>query len=218
MSIKVFWLEPTDRVRLSLRRFKHQQYDESGKVIPGPWQCPLPEGYHNAVVPVGEAPVRYAQLGSGRRHFGHFGTEEYHGDPRWPSRCSCGYMFADDDERQVFQRTLYYRVDAGEEMTLADAPTGAMWDAWWYEESWRGSDGLHLMVKLPTGHEWCVDSQASNCTKPGDEVHKCWVRHGDPKTGNVHVDKNGNTCQAGAGSIAVPGYHGFLHNGFLTDC
>jgi hypothetical protein len=47
--------------------------------------------------------------------------------------------------------------------------------------------------------------------------HKCWVRHGDPKTGTVHVDKNGVTCGAGAGSIASGSYHGFLHNGFLTD-
>lgn len=45
--------------------------------------------------------------------------------------------------------------------------------------------------------------------------HKCWVRHGTPP--RVTVDKDGLTCGAGAGSIAVPGYHGHLQNGYLTD-
>jgi hypothetical protein len=53
----------------------------------------------------------------------------------------------------------------------------------------------------------------------GDKTHRCWVRHGDPDKGEpVHVDKAGHTCAAGAGSIATPGYHGFLHNGQLTSC
>ena len=30
------------------------------------------------------------------------------------------------------------------------------------------------------------------------------------------VDKNGETCAAGAGSIASAGYHGFLVNGVLS--
>lgn len=52
--------------------------------------------------------------------------------------------------------------------------------------------------------------------------HKCWVRHGTPPQEVVHVDKNGVTCGAGAGSIAIqpsgqnPGWHGFLHNGELV--
>jgi hypothetical protein len=73
----------------------------------------------------------------------------------------------------------------------------------------------------------------ATCSNPGDgqrpytvgsyedirPEHRCWVRHGDAKTGNVHVDKNGITCNAGAGSIISPdGWHGFLHNGYLTSC
>lgn len=46
--------------------------------------------------------------------------------------------------------------------------------------------------------------------------HKCWVRHGTPPNEIVHVDKNGVTCGAGAGSIAIDGWHGFLHNGELV--
>lgn len=45
-------------------------------------------------------------------------------------------------------------------------------------------------------------------------VHKCWCRHGEAP--NFTVDKNGVTCIAGAGSIQIGNYHGFLQNGFLT--
>jgi len=49
-------------------------------------------------------------------------------------------------------------------------------------------------------------------------VHRCWVRHGRPEDGTLHVDKNGVTCAAGAGSIVAGNFHGFLHGGFLTSC
>jgi hypothetical protein len=48
--------------------------------------------------------------------------------------------------------------------------------------------------------------------------HRCWVRHGDPRTGFVHVDKNGLTCGAGKGregSLRRDDFWGYLHNGFL---
>ena len=70
------------------------------------------------------------------------------------------------------------------------------------------------MCKLPNGREWDIDSRCSNCTLPDDRIHRCWVRHGEPP--NIHVDKNGHTCSAGAGSILAGDYHGFLHNGELT--
>lgn len=74
-------------------------------------------------------------------------------------------------------------------------------------------DGPALWVQTPGG-AWCIDSRASNCTMPYDYNHRCWVRHGEPPL--VTVDKNGPTCAAGAGSIAVGSYHGFLQNGCLT--
>jgi hypothetical protein len=64
---------------------------------------------------------------------------------------------------------------------------------------------------------WHIDGRASNCTMPGDTEHRCWVRHGEDG-GVIHVDKNGHTCAAGAGSIQVEGFHGFLHHGVLRDC
>lgn len=83
---------------------------------------------------------------------------------------------------------------------------------------WENCDGEHLVAVLPNGHHWHPDQRASNCTLPEDKTHRCWVRHGDPRKGEaVHVDKNGNTCQAGAGSILSGNYHGFLHHGELTN-
>ena len=79
---------------------------------------------------------------------------------------------------------------------------------------WTNCDGKHLHVVLPNGHHWDVDGRASNCTLPNDTTHRCWVRHGEPP--NVTVDKAGQTCQAGAGTILSGDYHGFLRNGELT--
>ena len=98
------------------------------------------------------------------------------------------------------------------------AEPGACWDAWWMPDNWKGADGIALMVRLPDGHDWHVDSRSSNCTRPDDNVHKCWVRHGDPRECHVTVDKNGDTCAAGAGSIQSPTWHGFLRDGHLVEC
>ena len=82
---------------------------------------------------------------------------------------------------------------------------------------WENCDGSHLTCVLPNGHQWSIDQRASNCGRREDKTHRCWVRHGDPEKGEpVHVDKNGDTCTAGAGSILAGDYHGFLHNGRLT--
>jgi hypothetical protein len=75
-------------------------------------------------------------------------------------------------------------------------------------------DGTHLTVVLPNGEYWDIDSRANNCTMKEDRIHRCWIRHGEPP--NVTVDKNGPTCQAGAGSIMAGSYHGFLRNGEFT--
>ncbi len=114
---------------------------------------------------------------------------------------------------------IYRRVDTGEEMGgghAAKLPPGACYDAHWYHNWRKGSDGRSLMVVLPNGHHWFIDSEASNCTMKGEQTHRCWVRHGKPEDGTLHVDKDGNTCKAGGGSIQSSDYHGFLHNGHLV--
>lgn len=91
------------------------------------------------------------------------------------------------------------------------------WNDWLPENFyWDNHKGYHLMCVLPNGHEWNIDSRASNCTMPEDKNHKCWIRHGNPETEKVTVNKNGVTCNAGAGSIWIDDYHGFLTDGNLT--
>jgi|ERR1035437_484408 hypothetical protein len=118
---------------------------------------------------------------------------------------------------------LYKRSDNDEIVELDTAPIGAIWENTWYypTENYSGftdcigTDGKSFSVRTPGG-DWCIDSRASNCTKPEDHTHKCWVRHGVAP--EFTVDKAGNTCSAGAGSILQGNYHGFLINGYLTNC
>lgn len=81
---------------------------------------------------------------------------------------------------------------------------------------WDNQNGPSLCAVLPEGSYWNIDSRASNCTMKDDRTHRCWVRTGEPP--NIHVGKDGHTCQAGAGSILVnqgtpSEWHGFLHHG-----
>jgi hypothetical protein len=107
-----------------------------------------------------------------------------------------------------------------------DTPSGKLepgclyWSDWCDHDGrciygWTNCDGRHLHAVLPNGHHWDIDSRANNCALKHDTVHRCWIRHGEPPA--VHVDKDGLTCAAGAGSIAAGGYHGFLHNGAFSD-
>lgn len=124
------------------------------------------------------------------------------------------------------------RVDTGEvihegvgwiyEAGAHAAPVGAMW----FRKIGTHPDppkpgarnffsGEHLCVMTPGG-VWNIDSRASNCGLPDDREHRCWPRRGRPPL--VTVDKSfGPTCSAGAGSIQVGAYHGFLRDGKLSD-
>lgn len=147
------------------------------------------------------------------------GRPEDYPDDRWPTRCeACGQPIPPEGIRQILRRRLYNTASGDPE------PGDMYWAPWYHEEDKRhlcpwdncNDSRGHLIVVLPNGHEWDIDSRASNCTMKEDRTHRCWVRHGEPPA--VHVDKAGHTCQAGAGSIGVPGYHGYLHNGELTGC
>lgn len=214
MPTPCFLLEPTEEVARSLRRYTSAV---------GEWTCET--GWHQASTPIDRVPVEWKIDEDGSRtYYGNGDVAEFEGDSRWPTECAkgCGYQFAADDERQVFT-TLLYRVAAvvpgaalevGAETSLRDAPPGAMWWAEWLPEWYRGFDGRSLCVRCPGGGDWLVDSEATNCTMKGDREHRCWIRHGEPPF--VTVDKNGKTCAAGAGSIMVNDYHGFLRQGVLT--
>jgi hypothetical protein len=81
-------------------------------------------------------------------------------------------------------------------------------------------DGRVLIVRLPDGHDWEIDSRANNCTLPLDDAHWCWNRSGRPedRTLDVRKGKPGQTtCGAGGGSIQTGRWHGFLHGGKLVQ-
>lgn len=209
--IKCFLLEPTDRVTRALRRFTYSS-DEPDESERG--TCPLRAKWgHDAQVPIEDGPAVWGDEGT-------YLIEPMqwpHDDPRWPTHCECGYEFQEDDQWQLSNDLIYRRADTGEEMTLRDAPAGAMWYAPWIRNTWQGPDGKCLIVRLPERRDWIVDSQASNCGMPDDPGqlrHHCWVRHGVPP--EITVDKAGATCSAGAGSIATDKWHGFLRGGYLV--
>lgn len=208
-ATRCFWLEPTGKMRRSLRRYVSSS-DQGQK-------CPSPHGYHDASAPIDEVAI-IEELRDGRRCIvNSYDAQDFLGDHRWPTACAgCGRAFEPDDQWQVFTKSLYRRSDTGEILTIREAPPGAIWDAWWYVdvEGYGGPDGRCLVARCPDGHDWVIDGPASNCTMKGDTVHRCWIRHGEPP--NLTVDKNGVTCAAGAGSIATKGYHGFLKNGWFT--
>lgn len=198
MNIKCFLLEVSGERNMYFRRYASATTEEKN--------CPIGLGYHNAEVFFDTIPD----------------TERYihdydHSDSRWPTTCKCGYIFKEEDEWQIFNSHVYIRKDTGERYDQQNFPVGATWRVTWYEdmEGCRGLDGQCWGVQTPGGL-WVIDQRASNCTRPEDNVHKCWCRHGEAP--NFTVDKNGNTCSAGGGSIVIRQYHGFLINGELTDC
>lgn len=128
------------------------------------------------------------------------------------------YDVARSDNGEVLRRNVGWFYEAGQ---LA-VPAGAMW---WRDIATLPDPpelgarqffaGEHLVVMTPGG-TWNIDSRASNCARPDDRVHRCWPRRGRPP--KVTVDKAfGETCDAGAGSIQVGAYHGFLVSGVLRE-
>jgi hypothetical protein len=113
----------------------------------------------------------------------------------------------------VFERQLYMDRD-GVVKILDGAPAGSCWEDGTGRT--RGPDGRGLIVRCPDGFNWSIDGRCSNCNLPQDTAHRCWVRHGRPEDGTLHVDKDGLTCSAGAGSIDTGRWHGFLHRGSLS--
>lgn len=233
--IPVFWLEPTDLQRVWLRRYRSDCPAQLAS-----------KGYCNALaLKYDQIPYALefrgdlngagweAQPDTPTEHWASVNAD----DPLWPTHCDhCGLAFHDtEDPKQLFRHRLYAGAPDGALYTFHDCPVGAMWDADWMGDPHCGHDGIHLAVQTPGG-TWLVDGQSSNCTRDqsvevpapdgADPSHKwhrfershyCWVRHGDPRRpSTLHVDKNGNTCQAGAGSIIIGGWHGFLHHGHLV--
>jgi hypothetical protein len=150
------------------------------------------------------------------------GREADYPRDRWPTKCdTCGqavpfgsprWFYKSDGvvlEQQLLRKPLF-NTNSGD-----PEPGDLFWQDYLHHEGrcifWDNCNHQHLFGVLPNDHWWDIDSRASNCTLKDDRNHRCWIRHGQPP--RVHVDKNGLSCQAGSGSISVPGWHGFLHNG-----
>ena len=165
-------------------------------------------GYHNAQIPLSDTD----KVGD----WDFCGSPEDYPHDRWPTKCDhCEASPAGDAKRQVFRKRLY-----GTDSGLPE-PGDLYWADWYASRKEEGGcvyhdncEGRHLFAVTPNGKQWDIDGRASNCTRPNDRVHRCWVRTGEPP--NVDVGKGGDTCAAGAGSIAVDGYHGFLRNGHFS--
>jgi hypothetical protein len=206
-ATQTFWVEENGECLVALRRYTNST---------GGWTCA--EGWHHAMSPqIGTVPSNVDDEGVMHPDPG----EIPHDDSRWPTHCQtgCGYAFTDEDRWQVWTDRMYVNPATSEVWPKRDLPPGATYSAPWYRRFYDRQtppdDGITLCVKLPNGHDWCVDSEASNCDRKGQE-HSCWVRSGDPRKAEVTAGKSGNTCSAGAGSILSGDYHGFLQSGVLT--
>jgi len=177
---------------------------------------------HNAMILVGDYETQSDEEMPG-------GDAEDYEAVRWPTKCDqCSAAVPSDDEearRHVFRRTLYIGADG-------QVDTPRVGDCYWYDyeehgghciHGWTNCDGRHLFVHVPnpsssdpTHDYWDVMGRASNCTQQQETTHRCWVLHGTPEEGNLHVDKAGHTCEAGGGSLQTAHWHGCLHNGELT--
>jgi hypothetical protein len=127
--------------------------------------------------------------------------------------------FDDDGISSPILRNL----KTGERLPSRALPIGALYAVPGHGDDYprSGRDGLSVYCKMPavagaSGGFWNIESRCSNCTAPDDGPHRCWVRHGTVGEA-IHVDKVGLTCAAGAGSIQHHGWHGFLHDGVLSE-
>ncbi len=117
--------------------------------------------------------------------------------PFWPFT-----GFAKSEIVECFPMYFENEEDIRSQWRAGKVKVGAVWDAHWDKGARKGPDGKSLVVLTPFG-VWYIDERASNCTKPHDHQHHCWIRHGSAEEGNLQVDKKGHTCEAGAGSIRI---------------
>ena len=160
--------------------------------------------YHNVSTAIGVIPWPFEHGGEGK-----IPSEELKKDLRWPQACSCGYRFLEEDTWQHNFEQLYEREDTKELLVLRDAPLGAMWDAPWMGERFRGSDGLHLIVRTPGG-DWTIDGASSGGGK--------WTRSGSVPNITARPSILMGEVKSTDGRVISPGYHGWLTDGVLIEC
>lgn len=130
---------------------------------------------------------------------GVFLKEDFGSDPRWPASCPCGYAFQESDHWQVHVDRLWQGAPDGKLYAThdVDLPIGAMWDAEWLKDVWKGLDGLSLVVRLPAGVDFPMDMTL------GDNS---WARIGTPPDITLHPSVN-----------SIGAYHGTIRNGVISE-
>lgn len=230
MSVTCFMVARTEWAAVYARRYV------SGSI------CSSRNGYHDALGFIGYFPIVWKDGGpldpDSYMTFA-IQVEDIH---EWPKTCDCGYIFNDKDVFQLFDYEMYaVPTEAAVFAHLAkewenpkkpldpcvnqgwwqsaNLPAGSMYWRYWanHHPYWDNGGDKSLIVVCPDKTHWDIDSRTSNCGLKEDRIHRCWVRHGEPP--NITVNKEGNTCVAGAGSIrGQNGYHGHLVNGALHRC
>jgi hypothetical protein len=240
--VDCYFIEPVDRAQLSLRRYAARDLDPQRTCE----QSGL--GYHNAAVKIETAPHQHGEAIQTLRRRPNGDPRwpthcacgyAFRDDDYWQLDRSRLYHRADTGEERLLEEfgpgAMYY----------AD---WMVWEGSKRNRGPDGRALVIICpTRDGSRGTWLIDGQASNCTMPckncdrpysdhwarsqgerqfecpryegvdqGD--HRCWVRHGDPRTGKITVDKSGNTCGAGAGSIMIGGWHGHLVHGQLIEC
>lgn len=196
MPTELFMTERTNLFRVSLRRYQRQAPGRECSGRP-------PQASHDASVVIVEA-TDSPGVDVGAEYDGGAADDLPHDDPRWPMRCDhCGAELLPGSRWQRWVSRLY-RTPDGALYVTQDLPPGAVYEAPWYasfasehfKADWAGKR-QPLVVVCPDGTPWCIDTDASN--GPG------WKVTGEaPKL----------TARP---SILVPGYHGWLTDGVLSD-
>lgn len=214
---KCFWIEPTGWAAVGLRRFTFGPSSERGV------RCPEAEHDwgHDATRIVER--LRFEVVWKRDDEDGYVSMEGVpdelvpaHTSRLWPRCCDrCGEKFPPKPAGmwQAFVAQEFTRSDTGETFLerasglQQPSMAGALYDATWlhgragesfYKVRDRG-DGIILLAVTPNGVPWVVDGEASS--------GGYWERTGDPR--------NPETLTVSP-SILVPGYHGFLQQGWFT--
>lgn len=142
--------------------------------------------------------LRFSRTPPFIRPFADFGTLFYMRIlllPFWPFT-----RFTQSEIAECHPMTFTSQRDLNRKIKQGKVRVGAVWDEHWNNEYQKGLDGKTLVVMTPHG-PWHLDDISSNCTRKDDPDHRCWIRHGSAEEGNLQVDKKGNTCESGAGSV-----------------
>lgn len=209
-------MEPTGRMRLSLRRFtfRPDQTRPEGWGRGSHHACPASDWGCDASVDLEDfITARWDDSPGYGKVMMQVPLRRRPGkrDPRWPPDCAkCGEPFPRGAQWQVNQVQEFRRSDTGEIVYSRGhsdaAVAGALYDVWWGRYLGKdgrenvGDDGISLGAICPNGALWQVDHEASGGGR--------WTRTGDPRRPETLTVSP---------SIMAGDYHGFLQGGRFTN-